>query len=81
MTKILSFFAQTAATFCKNVIITLVFEKNAHVFAENWQKSQIFLTITLTPDSAKIRLLCDCLLRAVFLFTKVSQSFGLLFPR
>jgi hypothetical protein len=28
--KILAFFAQTAAaTFCKNLIITLVFEKNA----------------------------------------------------
>jgi hypothetical protein len=32
------FFAQTTASFCKNVIITLVFEKNANFFAENGQK-------------------------------------------
>jgi hypothetical protein len=31
-------FAQTTASFSKNVIITLVFEKNAIFFAENWQK-------------------------------------------
>jgi hypothetical protein len=28
--KMWAFFAQTAATFCKNLIITLVFEKNAN---------------------------------------------------
>jgi hypothetical protein len=33
----------------KNVIVTLVFEKNANFFAENWQKSQKFVIITLTP--------------------------------
>jgi hypothetical protein len=33
--KIGNFFAQTAATFRKILIITLVFEKNANFFAEN----------------------------------------------
>jgi hypothetical protein len=33
-------FVQTSASFCKNLIITLVSEKNAIFFAENWQKSQ-----------------------------------------
>jgi p-aminobenzoyl-glutamate transporter AbgT len=39
LAKILECFAQTAATFSKNLIITLVFEKNAHFLpkiAENW---------------------------------------------
>jgi hypothetical protein len=31
----LVFFAQTNASFCKKLIITLVFEKNANIFAEN----------------------------------------------
>jgi hypothetical protein len=35
LAKILTFFAQTTASFCKNMIITLVFEKNANFFAEN----------------------------------------------
>jgi hypothetical protein len=30
-----AFFAQTTASFAKNMIITLVFEKNAIYFAEN----------------------------------------------
>jgi hypothetical protein len=49
LAKILAFFAHTVATFCKNVIITLVFEKNAIFFAENWQKSQKIVIITSTP--------------------------------
>jgi hypothetical protein len=32
------------------VIITLVFEKNANFFAENWQKSQKIVIITSTPE-------------------------------
>jgi hypothetical protein len=44
-------FAQTTASFCKIVIITLVFEKNANFFAENWQKSPKILIITSTPGS------------------------------
>jgi hypothetical protein len=51
LAKILAFFAQTAATFCQNGIITLVFEKNANFFAENWQKSQKIGIITSTPDA------------------------------
>jgi hypothetical protein len=48
MSKILAFFAQTTVTFCKNLIITLVLEKNANFFAENWQKSQNIVIITST---------------------------------
>jgi hypothetical protein len=36
LAKKLAFFALTTAYFCKNMIVTLVFEKNA----QNWQKSQ-----------------------------------------
>jgi hypothetical protein len=50
LAKILAFFAHIAATFCKNLIITLVFEKNANFFAENWQKSQKIVIITSAPD-------------------------------
>jgi hypothetical protein len=46
--KILAFFAQTA-TFCKNLITTLVSEKNANFFAENWRKSQKIVIITSAP--------------------------------
>jgi hypothetical protein len=37
LARILPFFAQTTARFCKQLIITLVFEKNGNFFAENWQ--------------------------------------------
>jgi hypothetical protein len=50
LAKILAFFSQTTATFCRNLIITLVFEKNAKFFAENWQKSQKIVIITSTPE-------------------------------
>jgi phosphoserine aminotransferase len=50
-TKILAFFAQATASFYKKLIITLVFEKNAISFAENWQKSQKIVIITSTPDN------------------------------
>jgi hypothetical protein len=43
LAKILAFFTQTTA------IITLVFEKNANSFAENWQKSQKIVIITSIP--------------------------------
>jgi hypothetical protein len=50
LVKIFAFFAQTTAGFCKNIIITLVFEKkNTNFFAENWQKSQKSAIITSTP--------------------------------
>jgi hypothetical protein len=37
--KKLAFLAQNKAKLCKNLIITLVFEKIANFLAENWQKS------------------------------------------
>jgi hypothetical protein len=49
LAKILAFFAQTTASFCKNMIVTLLVEKNANFFAENWQKSQKIVIITSTP--------------------------------
>jgi hypothetical protein len=39
LAKKMAFFAETTASFCINLIITLDFEKNAKFFAENWQKS------------------------------------------
>jgi hypothetical protein len=42
----MAFFAQTTASFCKNLITTLVFEKNAILVAENWQKLQKIVIIT-----------------------------------
>jgi hypothetical protein len=47
--KTLAFFAKTADIFCKNLIITLVFEKSANFFDENWQKWQKIVIITSTP--------------------------------
>jgi hypothetical protein len=35
LAKILAFFAHITASFCKNVIITLVFEKNGNSFDKN----------------------------------------------
>jgi hypothetical protein len=32
-----AFFTQTKGNFAEKVIITLVFEKNANFFAENWE--------------------------------------------
>jgi hypothetical protein len=49
--KKLAFLAQNKAKLCKNRIITLVFEKNAIFFAENWRKSQKIVIITSTPVS------------------------------
>jgi hypothetical protein len=34
----------------QKMIITLVFEKNANLFAENWQKSFKIVIITSTPE-------------------------------
>jgi hypothetical protein len=45
----LAFFAQTVTSFCKNMTITLAFEKNANFFEENWQTSQKIVIITSTP--------------------------------
>jgi homogentisate 1,2-dioxygenase len=35
LAKKMAFFVQTPASFCKNLITTLVFEKNGNFFAEN----------------------------------------------
>jgi hypothetical protein len=43
------FLLKLLLVFAKIVIITLVFEKNANFFAENWQKSQQIVIITPTP--------------------------------
>jgi hypothetical protein len=50
----IGFFAQLLI-FCKKVIITGVFEKDANFFAENWQISRKIVIITSTPDWAKFR--------------------------
>jgi hypothetical protein len=49
LAKILAFLAQTAVSFCKNLIVTLVFDENANFFAENLQKLEKIVIITSTP--------------------------------
>jgi hypothetical protein len=61
----MAFFDQNKARLCKNLIITLVFEKNANLFAKNWQKSQKIVIITSTPDWAIFCPMGDGLLSAV----------------
>jgi hypothetical protein len=45
----MAFLTQNKAKFLKKLIITLVFEKNANFFAENWEKSPKIVIITSTP--------------------------------
>jgi hypothetical protein len=47
--KKLAFLAQNKAKLLKNLIKTLVFEKNANYFAENCRKSPKIMIITSTP--------------------------------
>jgi hypothetical protein len=57
LAKKMAFLTENKANFFKNLIITLVFEKNANIFAENCQKSQKFVIITSVPGhtgSAKL---------------------------
>jgi hypothetical protein len=54
LAKMLAFFAQTTASFCKNVIVTLVSEKNVIFFVENLQKSQKIMIITSIPGLKKL---------------------------
>jgi hypothetical protein len=54
------FLLKLLLVFAKIVIITLVFEKNANFFAENWQKSQKIVIITSTADWANFRPVMDC---------------------
>jgi hypothetical protein len=75
----LAFLTQNKAKLCKILIKTLVFEKKANFFAENWQKSQKIVIKTLTPDCANFRLLGDCLVWEVFWkILKVDGMFVLL---
>jgi hypothetical protein len=50
LAKKFAFFTQNKAKLYKNVIITLVFEKDANLFAKNCRKSQKIVIITSTPD-------------------------------
>jgi hypothetical protein len=55
--KKLAFLTQNKAKLCKNLSITLVFEKNAKFFDENWQKSRKIVIITSTPAEWKTMVL------------------------
>jgi hypothetical protein len=46
----MAFLTQTKGNFAEKVIMTLVFEKNANFFTENWQKSQKIVIIKSVPD-------------------------------
>jgi hypothetical protein len=52
--KKLAFLTQNKAKLCKNLIMTLVFEKNAKFFDENRQKSQKIVIITSTPGGKNL---------------------------
>jgi hypothetical protein len=54
LAKILAFLTQNKAKLCKNLIMTLVFEKNAKFFDENRQKSQKIVIITSTPGGKNL---------------------------
>jgi hypothetical protein len=48
------FLLETKVNYAKiRYVITLVFEKNANFFAENWQKSQKIVIMTTTPCLCK----------------------------
>jgi hypothetical protein len=47
--KKLAFLTQNKAKLCTILIITMVFEKNANFFAENFQKLQKIVIITSVP--------------------------------
>jgi hypothetical protein len=53
--KKLAFLTQNKAKLCKNLIVTLVFEKNANIFAKHWRKSQKIVIITSVPDEFVIK--------------------------
>jgi hypothetical protein len=55
--KKVAFLTQNKAKIGKILIMTLVFEKNANFFAENWRKSQKIEIITSTPNWANFRTL------------------------
>jgi hypothetical protein len=49
--KKLAFLTRNKGKLCKILIITLVFEKNANFFAENWRKSQKIVYHNIDPSS------------------------------
>jgi hypothetical protein len=51
--KKLAFLTQNKGKLCEVLIISLVFEKNAIFFSENWRKSQKIVIITSTLGSLK----------------------------
>jgi hypothetical protein len=65
LAKILPFYAETTVSCYKNLIITLVFDKNANFIAENWQKSQKIVIIASTPGT-------DVIIFKIFL----TEAFG-----
>jgi hypothetical protein len=56
LSKKSAFLTQTAATYCKNLIITTVIEQNSNFFAQNWQKSQKIVIITSTPSRTGLKI-------------------------
>jgi hypothetical protein len=53
LAKKMAFLTRNKGKVLKNVILTLVFEKNAIFFAENYQKSQKIVIIISTPGPGR----------------------------
>jgi hypothetical protein len=70
LAKKLTFLTQTKGNFAEKVIITLVFEKNAKFFAENWQKSQKIVIVTSVPGHTG----CDQVLQTKLAFVWALRS-------
>jgi hypothetical protein len=74
-----AFSAQNKAKLWKILIVTLVFEKNRHFFAENCKKTQTILIIASTPGlwTSRFCLIINCLFvdgyRSAWLQTKGSN--------
>jgi hypothetical protein len=56
-----AFLTQNKAKLFKNLIITLVFEKSAICFAENWQKLAKIVILTSTPEHLCFELEIPCM--------------------
>jgi hypothetical protein len=54
----------------------LFFEKNANIFAENWQKSQKIVVITSTPDLDTQQNVTSVLIAASYHWTDYAGKFG-----
>jgi hypothetical protein len=55
-----TFLLKLLLVFAKKLTITLVFEKNANCFAENWQKSQKIMIITSAPGCRHLKTASHC---------------------